>query len=353
MLQGLRNIASLDVAPHPGVNLFHGHNASGKTSLLEAIHILSRGKSFRTHTLSHVVQSGKPGFTVFGQLRGDRKNTVPVGVEYLQRRLRMKAEGAPLRKASQLATHLPLVIIHQESHRLFTEGPKLRRQFLDWGLFHVEQSFHSTWRRYQRALDQRNSSLQQRASPVEIQLWDRELDETGRQIHALRDAYQADVVPLFRHYAGQLLPELGGLGMDYRPGWPLETGLLQSLRENLASDRQRAFTQRGPHRADLRFTVDGVPLRERVSRGQQKLLVCAIYLAQAAVYGKRCGKSCILLVDDVAAELDRSHRDHFLSLLNELRAQVFLTATEAFPELGTEMIQKRFHVEHGRVHEVL
>ncbi len=351
--QHLRNLAPLEIEPDPGINLFYGNNASGKTSLLEAIYILSRGKSFRTHTLGNVVQKGKKGFTLFGQLTGEGQSPLPLGVEFHQQRLKMRAKGQTVRKASQLAGYLPVVIIHQESHRLLTEGPKFRRQFMDWGLFHVEQSFHPAWRRYSRALSQRNSSLQQGASTGDIQVWDKELDEMAWLIHGLRKDFLEDLEPVFQHYIKQLLPRLGPLSTAYQPGWTVEKPLLEVLAESLAQDRTRGYTRCGPHRADLMMKIDGVPLRERVSRGQQKLLVCALYLAQASVYNQRSGKACILPVDDVAAELDRHHRNQFLALLRKLDVQVFLTATEPLAELEAEMIQKRFHVEHGAVDEVL
>ncbi|MFQ5487115.1 MAG: DNA replication/repair protein RecF [Gammaproteobacteria bacterium] len=353
VLQQLRNLAPLEMEPDPGINLFYGDNASGKTSLLEAIYILSRGKSFRTHSLGNVVQKGGAGFTLFGQLAGSEQSTLPLGVELHQQRLKMRAKGETVRKASQLAGYLPVVIIHQESHRLLTEGPKFRRQFMDWGLFHVEQSFHPAWRRYTRALSQRNSSLQHRASAGDIQVWDKELDEMARLIHGLRNAFLEDLEPVFQHYIEQLLPQLGTLSMAYQPGWAVEKPLLEVLAEGLTQDRARGYTCRGPHRADLVMKIDGVPLRERVSRGQQKLLVCALYLAQASAYNQRSGNACILLVDDVAAELDRHHRNQFLALLRKLDVQVFLTATEPLTELETEMVQKRFHVEHGAVDVVL
>jgi len=353
VLQQLRNLAPLDMEPDPCINLFYGGNASGKTSLLEAIYILSRGKSFRTHSLANVVQKGRAGFTLFGQLVGLEQSTLPLGVEFHQQRLKMRAGGQMVRKASQLAAYLPVVIIHQESHRLLAEGPIFRRQFMDWGLFHVEQSFYPAWRRYTRALKQRNSSLQHRASAGDIQVWDRALGEMAQLIHQLRTSFLDDLIPVFQHYTGQLLPRLGELSMVYRPGWGVEKPLIEVLRDGLAQDRARGYTRSGPHRADLILKIDGVPLRERVSRGQQKLLVCALYLAQASVYNQRSGNACILLVDDVAAELDRNHCNQFLALLRKLDVQVFLTATEPLSELAAELIQKRFHVEHGSVHVML
>ncbi len=348
-VQGLRNLQSPEIQLHPRVNLFHGANASGKTSLLEAVHLLSCGRSFRCASLQRVVQQGAGGFTLFAQLEDEGGHRPTLGIEFRERRLRLRSDGQALHRTAELAAIMPVIVLHQESHRLISEGPKWRRRYLDWGLFHVEQSFYPLWRRYMRALKQRNRALQQRAATRDVHVWEGELVETGEAIHQLRRRFLGDLGGHFRHYLHQLLPDLASMALGYESGWPPGQGLEEALGEGLAQDRALGYTRRGPHRADLVLTVDGIAARERVSRGQQKLLVCALHLAQAAAYRQRCDRSCILLVDDVAAELDRRHRDRILELLQELDIQVLLTATEPLASLDQALIQQRFHVEHGHI----
>lgn len=353
-IQGVRNLHSVGINPAPFMNLFYGDNASGKTSLLEALYILSCGKSFRTSQLAHVVQRGSAGFSIAGFLRGEEDlSSVTLGVELRHRRLKMRAGTQTLRSMAQLASHLPVVVIHQESPRLLTEGPRLRRQYLNWGLFHVEQSFHSAWQTFMRCLKQRNRALQERAPLNDVRAWEETLSESAGIIHGLRQRFLEELLPVLRGYVQTLLPRLGELEIEYRPGWQAQSSLKESLETEIFQDQARGFTQSGPHRADLVMKIDGINARERVSRGQQKLLVCALYLAQAAVYKRRNGKPCVLLVDDVTAELDSRHRDLLLALLRELEVQVFFTATAPLPGDAQDMIEKMFHVKHGQVLEVV
>ncbi len=352
-IQGLRNLHEVNIQPGPRMNLLYGVNASGKTSLLEAIHLLSCGKSFRTHTLSQAVSHGEEGFVVSARLVPGQGVSIHLGVDFQKKRLKMRAGGAPLYRTSQLAAHLPVVVIHQESHRLLREGPRLRRQYLDWGLFHVEHAFHPAWYRFMRALKQRNRLLQKGAARSQIEAWDGELNDMAVTLHRQRRDFVRDLMSSLTEYASDLLPQLTELTCEYRPGWPAEEALKTVLARELERDLARGYTHSGPHRADLVLRSNGIPVRDCLSRGQQKLLVCALYLAQAATYRRRTGRSCVLLVDDVAAELDAQHRDLLLRRLSSLEGQVFLTATEPFSSKSADLIDKRFHVEHGRVREVL
>ncbi|HHH36471.1 MAG TPA: DNA replication/repair protein RecF [Gammaproteobacteria bacterium] len=348
-IQRFRNLEPLDILLHPGINLFHGPNASGKTSLLEAVHLLSCGKSFRSNSLKCAVQEGQSDFTLFARLR-EGEQAISLGLALSGRRLQLRADGRPLHRRSQLAAIMPVITLHQESPRLISEGPRWRRRFLDWGLFHVEPLFHRQWQRYMRALKQRNRALLQRAGDADVKAWHGEMTEAGEAIHGMRVRFVKELEGVFQEYLDQLIPDLKCLSLGYEAGWNAEEGLEESLCRGMGQDRILGYTRLGPHRADLVMTVEGVAARERVSRGQQKLLVSALFLAQAAVYRRRCERRCVLLVDDVAAELDHDHRERFLELLKALDIQVLLTATEALDEAGKDLIQKRFHVEHGRIH---
>ncbi len=357
-IRNLRHLRCVDIDFHPGVNLIHGPNASGKTTLLEAVHVLSCGKSFRTTQLGHTVSVQHRGFLVQGTLARLDDRELHLGVEFVKGRgLRMRAQGRVLQKASQLAAFFPVVAIHQESHRLITEGPAWRRRFMDWGLFHVEhERFFSTWKRYQKALKQRNRALRAGLGARDVQIWDRLLQEAGHEIDALRKQYAVELEHSFQFYLDRLLPDLGKLKCVYKRGWHEEMSLGRALKETLLQDLQAGYTHCGIHRADLELRIDGVAARQRISRGQQKLLVSALYLAQAALCRQATGRSCVLLIDDVASELDARRRRELLRLLHELEVQVLLTAAEP-PEgildgMGEGFTLKMFHVEQGRITEV-
>lgn len=324
-IQNFRNLVDVGLAPAARVNLVIGRNASGKTSFLEAIHVLSCGKSFRTHKVANAVRSQQDCFTISGQILGDDGERRTLGVGYCRSEgmLRMKAGGCTLRRTSELAVHLPVVAIHQDSHFLFSAGPRFRRRFLDWGLFHVEHGFLDAWQRFVRALRQRNSALQRRASRRQTDIWIPELQATATYIHGLRETYLAEFLPVYQDYVARLLGLETGLSVRYHPGWPRDRAYDTALEQSWARDSAQGYTQYGPHRADVAFRIDGVPLHERVSRGQQKLLVIASYLAFAAIYRRRTGRECVLLIDDVAAELDADRLRLTFDLLGDLALQTF------------------------------
>lgn len=352
-LSQVRNLCDLDIRPGPSLNIVQGANASGKSSLLEAIHILSCGKSFRTRQLSNVLRHGLGSMTISGEVESPDHGVVPIGLEFDRQRarLRLRARGQPLRKASELASTMPLVSLHQESHRVFTEGPPFRRQFLDWGLFHVEPQFLPAWKRYRRALKQRNAMLQRGEAGISI--WDADLVESALTIDRLRRDYLGQLTPIFSELTGMLDIE-AAITAGYRPGWDERFEYQQVLRQAQKGDHALRHTRYGPHRADIDFRIDGVAVHERLSRGQLKVLVYALNLAQTLGFSRLTGKKSVLLLDDLTAELDERHTKRLLDEVEACGLQVFITSSE--PRLAghiRERQHKMFHVERGRLTEVL
>jgi DNA replication and repair protein RecF len=352
----VRNLNQVHLHPGPGFNIFYGQNGSGKTSLLEAIYILGRGKSFRSSYLKQVVMTEQGGLTVFGRIEKEGGSLLPLGVEFSESQLRMRVAGQSMQKASELARHLPLLVINPDSHQLISEGPELRRQFMDWGVFHVEHRFFPAWQRYFRALKQRNAALRlgMQASPGLESAWDAELTESAGNIDAFRKAYIERLTPVATNYVQKLLADSQpSLNIRYMRGWPADENLKSLLSNGLQEDRALGYTRYGPHRADLRVYYDGMPARETCSRGEQKLLICAFYLAQAALFKEITGLGCVILMDDLGSELDPRHRHTLLSLLDDIGAQTFITSTE-LEALDNKIVAKAkvFHVEHGVVKEV-
>lgn len=330
--------------PAPGLNGLYGVNGSGKTSILEALYILGRGGSFRSKDLSRVLRNGAQGFWVAGRLAPEN---LAMGVEYSPGQgLRCRMGGEPVYSRADLAGHLPLLFISPESHGLITEGPRQRRRFLDWGVFHVEPGFIPAWRRYRRALKQRNQAL---GTPGVESAWDNELIRAAEEITQLRCDYLKRLSPFVERYV-QRLVELEQVTLGFASGWRQGEDYGMVLREALAQDREFGFTRHGPHRADVVVKVGQRPAREILSRGQQKLLVIALLLAQAALLNQATLRGPVILVDDLAAELDLHHRRRLLAVLGELQTQVFLTVTER-QELprSDEFPLHWFHVEQGEI----
>lgn len=352
-LRNVRIIESASIQPSRRINLIYGSNASGKTSLLEAIHLLALGRSFRTHQISKVVTSGAASMTLFAQLRRSGRDHTTIGVERGEQIARMRVDGKTVHSTAELARELPVQIISPDIHRLIEQGPTNRRQFLDWGLFHVEHGFMSAWRRFAKALQQRNAGLRSRLPDAQVSVWHAEMAECAGQMDRMRRGYVDLFVPVAQRVAGRLLGDTR-LDVRYLPGWREEDEYIEYLNRSLDTDRQCGYTRYGPHRADLAIYLDGAPARDRISRGEQKMLGTALRLAQVELLRGQSGSRCVLLVDDMPAELDMERKKVLFNVLRGSDCQVFLTATDV-RSLGEESkhIDSMFHVEHGVVEEVV
>lgn len=346
--------ARLDFAP--GVNFIVGQNGSGKSSLLEAVTILSRGRSFRTHQLRHVVARGKNEFTVFGKVRQreDSLDDTPIGFEYsttLGTRGRIGFEQ--VRRISELVGVLPVSYIGPENLGLFSGSPQERRSFLDWGLFHVEQNYLATYQRYVRALKQRNAAIRLGSSyPRElITVWDAELEETGEVLTSFRRDYLCALeVALGRLIAEILNVPVVAVELRFSPGWKTESGSIkEALARSLERDLFVGSTQVGPHRSDYRLYINGESAKHCLSSGQMKVALCAFVFAQISYAMAHRPALTTLLIDDLPAELDRHHRGRVIDALARLPCQIIAASTEkslvCFDGLGAP--EKMFHVEQG------
>ncbi|SHE71964.1 DNA replication and repair protein RecF [Modicisalibacter ilicicola DSM 19980] len=349
---GLRNLQQLNVHPGPGVNLVIGDNGSGKTSLLEGIHILGMGRSFRTQQLKNAIQHEADALTLHGRVAGDPPLALGVRRQRSTSELLMRRSGEQVSRVAQLAESLPLQLINPDAFSLLEGAPSARREFLDWGVFHVKHEFFDTWRLARKALKHRNALLRHgRMDAQMLGAWERELALWGDRLDALREAYMASFMPVFEETLHELLP-LPGLSLRYFRGWDHKRRYEDVLRESRDSDHLMGFTQQGPQRADLRIRVERRPAKEVLSRGQQKLVVSAMKLAQGRLLESSTGRTCIYLIDDLPAELDVRHRQIFCEWLEWMKCQVFITSVERESLLGlwqpaTPLAM--FHVKHGRL----
>jgi DNA replication and repair protein RecF len=242
--------------------------------------------------------------------------------------------------------------IDPEVHRLIEGGPQERRRFVDWGVFHVEPSFIGHWRRYQRALRQRNAALKATQPDALVRIWDADLVEAGLEVAALRARY----VDALRPHVAAVSERLLGSAVDLAltRGWSVERSLEDALEASWSRDRARGLTHSGPHRADLVVRFEGVTARDRVSRGQQKLAASALLLGQLRCDAELGSDVAALLVDDPAAELDEIHLRQLLAEVAGLPAQLVLTALDPRNAALQDLPDgHRFHVEHGLVTRLL
>ncbi len=351
-ITNFRNLSSITMSPLPnGFNLIYGNNGSGKTSLLESVYYLSRGRSFRSSTMQHTVKNSAEKFSIFSQIAAQNNQNIPIGVErgrFGSAKVRML--GKDEHSFVELVRLTPTLLINSSTFNLLDAGPVFRRKYLDWGIFYLNNDFLRIWRHYERALKQRNAALRERVSKKEIESWTIELVQHGLQLDQLRRDFIQQLMPFLMDGLDQLL-DIPGLAMKYQPGWDDELPFHQALTQNIDRDCYTGFTQLGPHRADFRMTIDGAPVKDILSRGQQKLFICAMIVAQGALLNQCVDRVPIYLIDDLPSELDSMSRAKLLRLLAQQNAQIFVTAVEqhALTDLLTGKAMKMFHVEHGDV----
>lgn len=345
----LRCLRDVELTPGPGLNLVLGENGAGKTSLIEAIHLLGYGRSFRGRVRDGVVRLGAPALELFAEWQGRDGGTRRAGLRHSGAHWEARLDGQPAASLSELCAELAVITFEPGSHELVVGPAEHRRRYLDWGLFHVEPTFLPLWRRYSRGLRQRNTLLKSGPTADALEPWDREIADSGEALHQLRQGYLERLEPRLLEAAGRFLPELAGAGVRLQPGWRRgEVSLLDALLMARARDLAAGFTSVGPHRADWRLEYHAHPGRDALSRGQAKLTALACILAQAEDYAAIQGEWPVVCLDDLGSELDRRHQGLVLESLLTSGAQVWLSGTEApwLPDAGTQD-NVVFHVERG------
>ena len=352
-VSGLRCLSDVDVALSPGINLFVGDNGAGKTSMLEAAFLLSHASSFRSGSKDALLQREARRFSVFAELRHQDHRMARIGLGRESARWEAKVDGENV-AIGQMVRECAVVCFEPGSHALIAGAADERRRYLDWGVFHVEHEFLAQWRRYQRALKQRNSLLRSRSDVSDelFEPWELELALTAERIDGFRRHYLDLLRPKLEASLAGLLPELGVPGLRYRRGWSDDEDLGRLLRSNRSRDLARGHTTIGPHRADWFIVFEQAPLREHLSRGQEKLTAMACVLGQAKLYAACCDEWPIVCLDDLASELDQAHQTAVMSQLLTAEAQVLITGTEA-PRAMRAIPSTVFHVEQGQVSRLL
>lgn len=346
-ISDLRCIEQAEFELTPGLTLLWGENGSGKTSVLEAIFLLGRGRSFRTRNNERLIRRGADRLRIVGQVSAAGDAMQAVGFEASRTGTTARIGGRPAQSLAELSQAFPVQAIEPGVHRLVEEGGYRRRRWMDWAVFHVEPQFMDTWVRYQRALRQRNAAL--KADPAQAPAWDPELARLGEVIAESRRIFLDRMQP----YWATAVADLSGLPvtLHYLRGWNLEHSLTEALTGSRARDELRQLTHAGPHRADVAVRLHGRPAREVLSRGQQKLVAVAMTLAQLRLLQDQTQTTPTLLLDDPAAELDVERLQRFIAEVAKLRCQLVVTSLQAESRLfGTP--ERTFQVRQGRVQPV-
>jgi DNA replication and repair protein RecF len=343
-INNLRLIQELELKPAHGLNLIWGANGSGKTSILEALYLLGRGKSFRKTDRDNLIRAGEKQLALFIRTE-NATGANTLGLIKSQGATQARLNGTKITRMSDLARAVPLTVITPNSHEILERGPQYRRRFLDWGVFHVEPEFRQTFERYARCLKQRNASLRTKGGLSTT--WDRELIETGIRVNRFRERYFELFSTRLKDLAAVLLG-LDDIQVSWNRGWTQKSELGQCLEDMRQGDTIAGYTRYGPHRADLTINIHNRKAEKYASRGQQKMLVAAMHLAQLEIAHGQVASEPTLLIDDLASELDGNNRQLLLNHLNEMGIQTFITGVEDLSG-GDAGFHGVFHVEQGQV----
>lgn len=343
-VRNVRNLCDVRIEPDAQANVICGANGSGKTALLEAIYLLGRCRSFRCAGVNSLIRRRQAQLQVCAGLRTTDSAFVVTGVERSRGALSIRYGNREIRKVSEQAAQVPIITFTPSSDGLITGGPKSRRRWLDWAMFHVEPNYVEIWRAYHRALKHRNSLLKRRAS-AQLGAWEKLMAEAATKLNRLRMSFLDELCGILVGETAQL--EAPGISLKYQCGWPAETDLDLYLAECRDSDLETGVTRYGLHRSDLQFSSEGRSVAKFYSAGQIKLALAALLLAQALTFKSRAKRNPILLVDDLPAELDEDNCRRIVKRLSEYDGQVFMTTTgESSVMSGVR--QKMFHVKQGR-----
>ena len=327
----LRNLEQLSIQFHPKFNLIHGENGCGKTSILEAISFVGLGRSFRTRQSQRLIKHGKEKLSVYAELLMPGGEGKKVGVEWNKATkppLTVSLGGDRFYSASVLAENLPIQVFNQDSLLLIDGGPKYRRQYVDWGVFHSDKEHAIRCQKYQQLLRQRNAGLKRGFSQRDLKVWDEELIRTGSMINSKRLVLLSELIPKTHELlADYFLPE-ATIELSFRQGWPDEQDLASAMASNFIKDRQDGNTQYGPHKANLRISINGQPIEHVLSRGQLKLFVFLLQIANVSRLQEQQNKKAVFLVDDLASELDFQGRKKVIEILARTQCQTVFTAIE-------------------------
>jgi DNA replication and repair protein RecF len=359
-INNVRNLQQVSLEDLQQVNVLFGRNGSGKTSVLESIHLLGMARSFRGNSIKSVIAHQEADCTVFGMVTPLSLSSVaagaglPLGVQRNRAgEVQIKVSGKAVRTVAQLAEHFPLQVITADSFNLLTGSPGARRQYLDWGVFHVEHRFFNQWQRFQKCIKQRNKLLRHgKIADRELAAWTRDITESGNAINTYRKTYFDVLTPRFSAIMASLAPSLTALELRFRQGWDKQLSYEAALQASAAADLEQGYTHVGPQRADIRVMYNGHAAAEILSRGQQKLVVCGLKLAQGQLMSEVGKGMCTYLIDDLPSELDQQHSQLVCALLASMEAQVFITCVQrqdiesVWPETKELAM---FHVEHGAV----
>jgi DNA replication and repair protein RecF len=356
-VRSLRNLQSVDIEPGPRFNVIAGENGQGKTNLLEAIYIVATSRSFRVSRPGDVIRTGDRTSSVRAEvLDGDTRRVQSVGLEVGRRHVRV--DGKRPESLIAYAVQTPAVVFHPGEMVLSMGGGAERRRLLDRVALYLGGGGPEDLQAYTRALRERQRALETRGTAAtDLEDWEAILVRHGVAVMLRRKAAAGRVAEAARSAFEQIGALGAELGVAYEPGAPEdERSYLERLRSSRAADARRGNATVGPHRDDVRLSLDGRPVRGVASQGEHRAIVLALKSAEVDVVASATGVRPLLLLDEVSSELDRARTASLFAFLQRHQGQVFLSTTR--PELidtgglSGDAVRVDFRVSRGTVARV-
>jgi len=346
-LKNYRNYTEQEAAFDRDINLIVGNNAQGKTNLLEAVYLLSSGKSYRTPFDRELIKWNGDTLYIRGKLiETEGEKEIEIGIK--DNKKMVKVNGIPLRKRGELLGNLIVVMFSPEEIKLVKEGPGFRRRFMDQEIAQLKSSYYYVLNSYNRVLIQRNSLLKdgisEKAKMDMLCEWDRQLVEYGTKLIYERLAFIKKISAISEGVHRRITDGSEALKVEYQSCIDLKeiTGpedIRKRLNVNLERSRKKdlmtGMTISGPHREDIKICINETEARKFGSQGQQRTAALSIKLSEVELIKEETGEYPVLLLDDVMSELD-PYRQKFV-LDNLSRIQAFITCTHL-----TGTVEKRY-----------
>ena len=338
-LQHFRNYDALDFTPHAGTTVLYGANGSGKTNILEAMHLLCLARSHRTANDKEMLQTQANMAIAKGEtLRNDGKHTIAVALQSEQKpQKRVLLFGKPVKRIGELMGHATVVMFAPEDLRVVRDGPSARRRMVDMQLSKIRPSYFYQLKEYLQVLESRNALLKKQKLegvadfPVQIATWDEQLVRTAIPIIQIRRWFLSTLSELtnkqYMHIASNPAEDFRiGYASAFATGDDVQQRMLDALQRHRREEMQRMYTVVGPHRDDMSMTLQGNDIRAFGSQGQLRCAVLSLKLAELQLIEEEMGEAPTLLLDDVFSELDAMRRNRLLESLQGV--QTFITCTD-------------------------
>lgn len=343
-----RCFETLDIDFSKEISWFYGENGAGKSTVLESLSLLSRGRPLRKATNKAIIREGEKSALVLATI-SEQKERNSLGIELQANSIRVRYRGRNLSR-TEAASLTPTVCLEQKDYSFSDQEPSYRRSMIDWCLFHVEQKgFYEAWKTYGKALNSRNAALRNRRPDSEVKAWDSALLSSGSLIENYREKAIKGLERELTLLTKSLIPNYL-VRTEFKNGCKGNANIASML-DHLESDRKNGYTQFGPHRVDWQLTVGGKPAKQWLSSGQKKLLSLLATAAQIQLVKSKRDFEPLILIDDLTAELDSKSLNIALESLKSTGSQIICSSIEREKALRNEV--KLFHVKQGRSGSVI